>query len=120
MEKFLTNNDRPFERAFLGNHPPVSMAALLVKGKKYLAGEVLGRVTANGKIKALDAAADDGSEHAIAVLAGDVDATESDEPCIIYVHAELIDAGLIWPEGITAVQKDAAILKLQALGLYVN
>lgn len=120
MQQLIKNGDEVRDRAFLGGHPVITVSGVLTKGRKYLAGEVLGQVTADKKLKSLDPAANDGTQIAVAILPGDIDATESDEPCIIIVHAEAVSEGLIWPAGITAVQKMAAVGQLHVVGVYVK
>ncbi len=120
MQQLIKNGDVIIDRTFLGAHPAITVSGVLLTGRTYLAGEVLGQVTADMKLKGLDPSASDGSESARAILLGDVDATESDEPCIIIVHGEAISDGLVWPEGITVLQKAAAVEELQAVGIYVE
>ena len=120
MQQLIKHGDVIKDRVFLGGHPPVTISGTLAAGRQYLAGEVLGQVTADKKLTGLAPAAADGTQTAMAILAGDVDATASDEPCVIVVHAEAISEGLIWPEGITALQKTAAAEQLQAVGIYVK
>jgi hypothetical protein len=120
MQQLIKNGDVVVDRTFLGAHPAITASGVLLKGKKYLAGEVLGQVTADKKLKGLDPSASDGSEGAKAILLGDVDATESDEPCTFIVHGEAIADGLIWPEGITVPQKATAVEQLQMVGIYVD
>jgi hypothetical protein len=120
MQQLIKNGDVVIDRTFLGAHPAITVSGVLLKGKKYLAGEVLGQVTADKKLKGLDPGAGDGSEGARAILLGDMDATESDEPCIIVAHGEAISEGLVWPEGITVSQKATAVEQLQMVGIYVD
>jgi len=120
MQQMIKQGDVIKDRAFLGGHPPVTVSGTLTKGRAYLAGEVLGQVTAGKKLKGLAPAAADGTQTAMAILAGDVDATASDEPCVIVVHAEAISDGLAWPDGITAAQKLVAVEQLQVKGIYVK
>lgn len=120
MQQLITNGDEIREKAFLGGHPVVTMSGVLASGRAYLAGEVLGRVTADKKLKGLDPDAEDGTQTARAILPGDVDATAGDEPCIIIVHAEAVSDGLIWPDAITDLQKQTAVDQLQAVGIYVK
>jgi hypothetical protein len=120
MQQMIIHGDPIKDRVFLGGHPPVTMAGTLAAGRPYLAGEVLGQVTADKKLTGLAPVATDGTQTAMAILAGDVDATVSDEPCVIVVHAEAVSEGLVWPEGITALQKEAAAAQLQAVGIYVK
>ena len=120
MEQLIKNGDVIEDRIFLGAHPAVTVSGVLAKGKKYEAGEVLGQVTADKKLKTLAPGANDGTENAKSILLGDVDATASDEPCVVVVHGDAISNGLIWPEGITADQKIKAVEQLQAIGVYVD
>jgi len=50
----------------------------------------------------------DGSENAIGVLAYAVDATDGDVECAYYWSGFFNTAALVWPEGATDAQKDAA------------
>ena len=91
-------------------------------GQKLTLGTVLGRDTASSKLKAFDPDATDGSEIAIGVLAGDVDATliDRDDALVIARHAIVARGALGWPTGITAAQKAAAIAQLTFLGVLVR
>ena len=120
MQQMIKYGDPVKDQAFLGDHPTIMVSGTLKQGRAYLAGEVLGQVTADKKLTGLAPGAGDGSQTAMAILADDVDATASDEPCVIVVHAEAISEGLTWPEGITAPQKAAAVEQLQAVGVYVK
>lgn len=82
-------------------------------------GTVVGKITASGKVVQLDPAASDGSEDAYGILYGKVDATGGDVPGVVIVREALVDfAKVIWPTGITAAQKTAAIAALNAKGIY--
>jgi len=91
-------------------------------GQKLALGTVVGRDTASSKLKAIDPAATDGSEIAIGVLAGDVDATliDREDAILIARHAIVARSALVWPSGITAAQKAAAIAQLTFLGVLVR
>ncbi|HDR3117530.1 head decoration protein [Pseudomonas aeruginosa] len=91
-------------------------------GQKLALGTVLGRDTTSTKLKAFDPDATDGSEIAIGVLAGDVDATliDRDDALVIARHAIVARGALVWPTGITAAQKAAAIAQLTFLGVLVR
>ena len=91
-------------------------------GQKLALGTVLGRDTTSSKLKAFDPDATDGSEIAIGVLAGDVDATliDRDDALVIARHAIVARGALVWPTGITAAQKAAAIAQLTFLGVLVR
>lgn len=97
-------------------------AAVLAAGQNLQLGSVLGKKTADGKFYALAPAAADGSETAVAVLANDVDATLIDrvDAILIARHAIVASGALIWPAGITSLQKTTAIDQLKALGVLVR
>ena len=82
-------------------------------------GTVVGRETATAKLKALDPTAADGTETAIGVLGNDVDATliEREDAILIARHAIVARGALVWPTGISAVQKAVAIAQLEARGI---
>ena len=91
-------------------------------GQKLALGTVLGRDTTSSKLKAFDPDATDGSEIAIGILVGDVDATliDRDDALVIARHAIVARGALVWPTGITAAQKAAAIAQLTFLGVLVR
>lgn len=65
------------------------------------------------KYVALDLAADDGAQVAAAILRAEVDATAADGRGVGIVRlAEVTSDRLIWPAGITAPQKSAAVATL--------
>ncbi len=85
-------------------------------------GTVVGRETATAKLKALDPVATDGTETAVGVLGNDVDATliDREDAILIARHAIVARGALVWPTGISSVQKAAAITQLGALGVLVR
>ena len=85
-------------------------------------GTVVGRDTTTAKLKAFDPGASDGSEIAIGVLGNDVDATliDREDAILIARHAIVTRGALVWPTGISSVQKAAAITQLGALGVLVR
>ena len=91
-------------------------------GQKLALGTVVGRDTTSSKLKSFDPDATDGSEIAIGVLAGDVDATliDRDDALVIARHAIVARGALVWPTGISAAQKAAAIAQLTFLGVLVR
>lgn len=86
---------------------------------KIVPGQVLGRVTASGKYKLLTPAAADGTEVASKVSLQYADATSADAPRTVVVsrQAEVVAQALVWPAGITATQKAAALLQLENAGI---
>ena len=88
----------------------------VLSGEALEVGAVLGKVTASGKYKALDPAAMDGSQAAVAVLYDAVDASAGDaEGVAILRMAEVNAAELVWPDGITAGQQTTALAQLALL-----
>lgn len=109
---------------FVGSHPPVMQLSTFASTgaeKDLVAGTVLGKVTAAGKLVPLAPGASDGSESAVGILVEDsVIPAAGDAVANIYVHGDFRKDGLVWPDGITAEQKTAAVNQLAALGLFVK
>ena len=107
-----------YEAPNLYSRDRVTVAA----GQTLLLGAVVGIEATTTKVVQLDPAATDGSEIAVGVLAADVDAAASDrtDGILSSRHAIVADHALIWPVGITPIQKAAAKLQLKALGILVR
>lgn len=107
-----------YEEESLYSRDQVTVAA----GQNLRIGTVLGRVDANGKVKALDPAATDGTQIATAVLLQSVDATTGDKSSGIAVTRQSIVAhhALVWPAVITAEEKATATAQLEAVGILVR
>jgi len=107
-----------YEAPNLYSRESVTVAA----GQNLLLGSVLGQATVDSKFHALNPTATDGTEVAAGVLANDTDATliDRDDALLIARHAIVARGALLWPEGITAVQKAAAVAQLKALGILVR
>ena len=107
-----------YEAPNLYSREPATVAA----GQNLPLGAVVGRVTATSKLKALDPAAGDGSEVAVGVLALAVDATliDREDAILIARHAIVARGALIWPAGLSAAQRAAAIAQLEARGILVR
>lgn len=91
----------------------------VASGQTLVTGQVVGRITASGKVGAFDPNASDGRQNAIGIAAMDVNASTGDAPGVIIArHAVIVDAdNLIWAGNPTAAQKAAAIQQLKALGI---
>lgn len=96
--------------------------ATVAAGQNLPLGAVVGRVTATGKLKALDPSATDGTEVAAGVLGNAVDATliDREDAILIARHAIVARHALVWPAGITTAQQLAAIAQLEARGIVVR
>ena len=72
----------------------------------------------SGKVVALDPDAVDGSNRAAGILVAAVDASSADTPGVIIEKDALVAMdNLVWPTGIEAAEKTAAIAELEALGI---
>lgn len=80
-------------------------------------GTVLGIDTATYKYVQLKPDATDGTEVARAILAEDVDATDADVTAQAFFIGKYRASDLVWPDGITTEQKNAALLQLQDRGI---
>lgn len=80
--------------------------------------QVVGKITASGKYAPLNPAAADGTEAAAGIMTLAVDASAADKEGVIIEREALVAMdNLVWPAGITAPQKTAAIAQLEALGI---
>lgn len=71
-----------------------------------------------GKVVPLDLAAVDGSQTACAVAIQERDVSTADQPVLTVARGALVDPDmLVWPAGITAPQKAAALSSLRARGI---
>lgn len=77
---------------------------------------ILGKITASDKYTILAPTATDGSETAAGILYGHAKAAGADVQAVAVVRmAEVKSAELVWPAGITAPQKTAALAELTTL-----
>jgi len=85
-------------------------------------GTVLGRITASGKYAAHDPTATDGTETAVAVLWGKVDATAADIEAVALLRGPAIVNGhdLVFAGTPTQPEIDAAHAALAAAGILVR
>lgn len=90
--------------------------ATLLAGTDYPLGTVLSKLA--GKYQALDPAAVDGTEKAVAVLGERVDATAADAPGVVIARGATLELNeLVWPADITEPQKATALAELNTLGI---
>lgn len=86
-----------------------------------VAGQVLGKVTADDKYVKHDPAAEDGSETAAAVLYDHVDATGGDKKATAIVRdAEVSKDRLTFIDGISEANRDSAVESLEGEGVIVR
>ena len=89
----------------------------------FVAGDTFAiEVSGDGKVVGLDPAAVDGTAEAIGIVAFDVTAPDGAdaEVTAILRDAVLADRAIVWPDGITEAQKNAAIAALEARGVLVR
>ncbi len=107
-------------QAYAGDHVNLTIAdgaADFAVGDKFTID-----VSGDGKAVALDPAAVDGTHEAHGIMGIDVtapDGTDADGLAIVR-DAILADHALVWPTGITAAQKTAALADLEARGILVR
>jgi hypothetical protein len=91
-------------------------------GQNLELGAVVGRVTATAQIKRFDPAATDGTEQPAGILLEPVDASLADRPdgLMLARHGIVASHAVVWPAGITAPQKAAAIAALEAHGILIR
>nr|VFK16256.1 MAG: Bacteriophage lambda head decoration protein D [Candidatus Kentron sp. LFY] len=98
-------------------HPPWSRDKKpLLEGNVCVMGEVFSLV--DGKYRPFDpaGAGDAGIAHSVSTEA--VDATDEDKPVVATARGAMLDVDqLVWPDGITEVQKAAALVQLDARGI---
>lgn len=83
-------------------------------------GQVLGKVTASGKVKEIDFAAVDGSEAAYGVLLYDTTApngADAEGTALVDGPAVIAKSALIWPATATENQKNTALGQLKTRGI---
>jgi Bacteriophage lambda head decoration protein D len=85
------------------------------------AGTVLGRITASGKYVQFAPAATNGSENAAGLLYDNSNATAADQAIVVIARdAEIKADYIVWPAGISTEDKTAAIVELNALGVFIR
>ena len=97
-------------------------AITIAAGQNLPMGTVLGRRTADDKHQPFDPAATDGTETPVGILLGDIDATliDRDDALLLARHAMVAEKLVIWPAGIDAGVKKAAVRQLEAVGILIR
>lgn len=98
-----------------------SREAVTVTGGPYVAGTVMGVITASGKYTQHDEDADTGIEDAVAILYDAADGSAADVTATVTVRDSEVDDGLLtWPTGIAAGDKTDGITSLAGQGIIVR
>lgn len=105
-------------KAFLRDHPPVSVKVELVSGTEeqtLLAGTVLGKTAAGVSIyKAAE------KEEPVGVLMEDVTIPATGNAVAgMYIHADMVLENIIFDESISAENQKSAIAALRGQGIYI-
>lgn len=90
--------------------------ALLASGSGLVrCGTILGTETATRKKRPLNVGASDGTQVATDIILQDANATSSDVPVVTLARgtAEVVLQALVWPVGINATQRAAALAQLE-------
>lgn len=104
----------PDRALILGRDDVVSRRIIVAAGRVLDRGALLGRVTATGKHVLSAAAASDGSQTAVAILAEPVDASSADRETVAHFAGTFNERALVYGAGQTAASvRDA----LQARGI---
>ncbi|GAV21602.1 head decoration protein [Carboxydothermus pertinax] len=97
--------------------PKVTDVGTIAAGQNLPRGAVLGRVTADGKLKLVDKAATDGSQNVYAILAEATDATTADKVAPIYLTGEFNENALTLAAGTTVADIKASA---RAVGIFIK
>lgn len=93
----------------------LSRSNVVITGGSYIAGEVMGKITASGKYVPVNAGAADGSENFAGILFANVDATAEDVHHVVHnYHSEVRKDALKWPDGATQGQIDNWLAQMEA------
>lgn len=94
---------------------------IVANGQNLAIGTVVGVLTADGTVVALDPSENDGSEVAAGVIANDVNTSGgATASWMVSRHAIVSDDGIVWPGSITAAQLATATLQLKQLGILIR
>jgi len=97
-------------------------AITIASGQNLTMGTVLGRKTTDDKHHAFDPAATDGTETPVGILLGDIDASliDREDALLLARHAMVAEKLVVWPAGIDAAVKKAAVRHLEDIGILIR
>lgn len=105
------------DNLFAGDFPAATDTVTIAAGQKLVRGAVLGAITANSKHVLSLAAAEDGSEEPVAILAEDIDATGADAKAPVYLTGQVNSRALTLGTGHTVASVKKA---LRPLSIFVK
>jgi|DewCreStandDraft_5_1066085.scaffolds.fasta_scaffold00555_27 hypothetical protein len=114
--KFTTESYTP-DRLHAGDFPIRTLDVTIASGQNLVRGALLGKITASGKYVLSLAAAIDGSQTPVAILAEDVDATGGDKSGIVYISGDFSETAITYGTGHTA---DSVRAGLRDLNIYLH
>jgi hypothetical protein len=114
--RFTTETYTP-DHLHAGDFPIRTLDVTIASGQNLTRGALLGRITASGKYVLSLAAAADGSQNPVAILAEDVDASAGDKKGIVYVSGDFNENAIIYGTGHTA---DSVRAGLRDLNIYLH
>lgn len=114
--KFTTESYTP-DRLHAGDFPIRTLDVTIASGQNLTRGALLGKITASGKYVLSLAAAIDGSQTPVAILAEDVDATGGDKSGIVYISGDFNENAITYGTGHTA---DSVRAGLRDLNIYLH
>jgi hypothetical protein len=97
--------------------PKVTDSGVIASGQNLTRGALLGRVTADGKLKQVDKNAADGSQTVYAVLAESTDATAADKTAPIFLTGEFNENAITVAAGNTITDHKAAA---RNIGIFIK
>ncbi len=114
--KFSSESYTP-DQLHAGDFPIRTLDVTIASGQNLTRGALLGKITASGKYVLSLAAAADGSQTPVAILAEDVDATGGDKSGIVYVSGDFNENAITYGTGHTA---DSVRAGLRDLNIYLH
>lgn len=100
-----------------GDYPAVTDIVTILSGQNLTRGACLGKVTASGKHVIVDSGNADGSQHPVAILAEDCDASAADAQAVVYLSGAFNQDQVTFGGADTAATHRAA---LRDLNIYLK
>ncbi|WP_271273819.1 head decoration protein [Aliamphritea hakodatensis] len=98
------------DNRFAGGDEAATTEITIASGQNLPALKPLGQVAATGEFKAWDPTANDGSQVATRMTAAAVDTSAGAKKDQAYKSGTFNEAAVVWPDGVTAVQKMVAFV----------
>jgi hypothetical protein len=113
----VSDQNHVYDALRAGDFPVVTKAVTVVSGQTLVRGEVVGEITANGKVAASLGASDDGSETPTMIMAEACDASGGDAVGVAYVTGQFNEDALTIGAGLTAAGIEPG---LRARGIFLK